>query len=300
MAKLYLGIDAGGTATRWRLIDSSGSTCARGEAAALSGHIFNDAAREKALSVIASLAAGLPAGIELQAIAAGITGLDHSSPAAGFFRDALADSFKLNSARVKIVSDTWLSYLACFRPGEGIVISAGTGSIAVHLTEKLELFRAGGHGALIDDLGSAVWIALEAVRRISALEDRAPGSGWETALGRRIAFGIGGSSWDHARALIYSGDRGRIGLLARHVAAAAEGGGVDAQRILRAAGSHLADLAETLRGRLGTLPVVFTGRAFNLHPSIAAALMEKLPGAERAASAISGAEAAARLARDSI
>ncbi len=297
----FLGIDAGGTATRWHLIGPGGEASARGEAKSISGHVFTDAARAQAQAVIAGIADAvlrLPGAAGLAGIAAGITGLEHGSASAAFFREGFAAAFRLEQSAVTITSDTWMTYLGCFAAGEGIVIYAGTGSIAMHLTEQYDLIRAGGHGALIDDLGSAVWIALEAIRAITAREDERPGAGWSTALGAHMAKGIGGAGWDQARALVYSGDRGRIGLLALAVARAALDGDSEALELLSAAGAHLAALGLTLRRRLGAKPVAFTGRAFDLHPVIAETLIQRIPGAKDCRNAVNAAEAAARFAAD--
>ena len=53
---LGLGIDAGGTATRWRLADASGQCIAQGSVAPLTGHLFSAAAEERARQIVLDMA----------------------------------------------------------------------------------------------------------------------------------------------------------------------------------------------------------------------------------------------------
>jgi N-acetylglucosamine kinase-like BadF-type ATPase len=190
----------------------------------------------------------------------------------------------------------WIAYLAHFAPGEGILVYGGTGSIGYYLGEKEETIRVGGRGNLIDDGGSAFWIARHALRHVLRAEEEAPGSGWTTPLGTALARALGGTGWNEVRAFVYGGDRGRIGLLARAVAEAADADGA-ALAILDAAGRELARLGLTLLRRVGARPVALTGRAARMHPAILAAFeREVAPLAPVIAAEVDPALAAARLA----
>lgn len=266
---LGLGIETGGTGSRWCLAAASGAILARGEIEPMTGHVFSEAERERVSGIFAQLAKDLEEVGRPAAIVAGITGLGPESALRAVFSAMLAAAFGCAENKILVVDDMWLGYRARFAPGDGIIVYAGTGSIGYHLGAEGEIIRAGGRGILIDDGGSAAWIAATALRQLLRSEDEVPGSGWDSILGRALAQALGGASWDAARSYVYGGDRGRLGLLARAVAAAAEAGDAEAGRIFTLAGEELARLALALRARLGCKPVALVGRAATLSPAIA-------------------------------
>ena len=92
---LGLGIDAGGTATRWRLADANGACVAQGTVAPLTGHLFSAAAEERARQIVLDMAqAVLKTGKPL-GIIAGITGLTRDTPAEATMRALFAETFEL-------------------------------------------------------------------------------------------------------------------------------------------------------------------------------------------------------------
>lgn len=268
-AGLGLGIETGGTGSRWCLADASGTIVARGEMEPMTGHVFTQAEHDRVSGIFARLAAGLPGMGRPAAIVAGVTGLGPESAVRAVFSGILTTAFGCPEDKILVIDDMWLGYRARFQPGEGIIVYSGTGSIGYHLSAEGGIIRAGGRGVLIDDGGSAAWIAAEALRRLLRREDEAPGSGWGSALGQALAQALGGASWDAVRTYVYGGDRGSLGLLARAVAAAAEAGDAAAEAIFSQAGEELARLANALRARVGTKPVALCGRAATLSPLIA-------------------------------
>jgi len=292
-----LGIDGGGTATRWKLADADGQTIASGTAAPLSGHLFSTSAEERARQIIDDIAqtvsqAGKPIGV-----VAGITGLTREAPAESAMRSMLASALGVSEQRVFVAEDMWIAYLAHFALGEGILVYSGTGSIGYYLTEAKTVIRVGGLGNLIDDGGSGFWIAREALKVVLRAEEEAPGSGWSTPLGEALAKAIGGTSWNNVRTFVYGGDRGRIGTLGRAVADAAVAGDVQALAILEAAGRELARLANSLIKQLGPRPVALMGGASRMHPAILNSFRENLiPPSEVVVTEVDPALTAARLA----
>lgn len=273
---LGLGIDAGGTATRWRLADLNGQCIAQGSVDPLTGHLFSAAAEDRARQIIASLAqAAMKTGKPL-GIIAGITGLTRDTPAEAKMRALFAQAFMLPEEKVFVAEDMWIAYLAYFALGEGILVYSGTGSIGYYLSEAKEVIRVGGRGNLIDDAGSGFWIAREALKAILRTEEENPGNGWTTTLGRCLSEALGGTDWNIVRSFVYGGDRGKIGSLARAVGDAARAGDKTALRILRDAGEELARLANCLIKRLGPRPVALVGGSSRLHPIVAGAFQKDL------------------------
>jgi N-acetylglucosamine kinase-like BadF-type ATPase len=263
-----LGIETGGTGSRWCLSAPSGAILARGEMEPMTGHVFTQAERERVTSIFTRLAAELENVGRPAAIVAGVTGLGPESAVRAVFSALLAEAFGCPEAKTLVVDDMWLGYRARFQPDEGIIVYSGTGSIGYHLSADGEIIRAGGRGVLIDDGGSAAWIAAEALRRLLRREDEIPGSGWSSALGHALAQALGEASWDAVRTHVYGGDRGSLGLLARAVATAGDAGDAIAAGIFTQAGEELARLALALRARVGAKPVALCGRAATLSPLI--------------------------------
>jgi len=72
---------------------------------------------------------------------------------------------------VRAGDDVEIALRAAIPHGPGIVIIAGTGSIALASDTRGHLHRAGGFGYLLGDEGSAAWIGFEAVRLLSRVYD---------------------------------------------------------------------------------------------------------------------------------
>ena len=66
--------------------------------------------------------------------------------------------------KILVLSDIELAHYLAFGLGPGVVLNAGTGSIAFGRNARGETARAGGLGPLIGDDGSAFWIGREYLR----------------------------------------------------------------------------------------------------------------------------------------
>ena len=298
---LFLGIDAGGTSTRWALADAQGSLQREGAVAGLSAlQLHDEAGLADLQQTLQTLARDCAAAGAVQAVLAGVTGLDDAQrPRLGALL-AQALGLATTPLQVQVISDI---ALACRAAPEAYVVYAGTGSIAAFIDATGALQRAGGRGAVIDDAGGGHWIAREALRRIWRAEDEAPGAWRDSALAQRVFELIGGSDWAQTRQWVYGATRGELGTLALAVAQAAHestkgrsrvdspprGAGDVSRRpggtqgdaaalaLLREAGSELARLARALLQRHGPRPLQLAGRVFDLHPCIAEQLRQELP-----------------------
>ncbi|MGO4572157.1 N-acetylglucosamine kinase [Microvirga sp. 2TAF3] len=294
---LGLGIDAGGTATRWRLVESAGRCVAQGSVEPLTGHLFSAAAEERAKRIVAEMAQAVTQTGAPASIVAGITGLTRDTPAEATMRNIFSEAFKLPGAKIFVAEDMWIAYLSYFALGEGILVYSGTGSIGYYLSQTKEVIRVGGRGNLIDDGGSGFWIAREALKAVLRKEEESPGEGWTSPLGASLAKALGGTEWDIVRTFVYGGDRGRIGQLARAVGEAAQQGDEISLSILRNAGQELSRLANSLIKRVGSRPVALVGGGSRLHPIIAEAFRHELPtSVEVISNDVDAAMTAARLA----
>ncbi len=260
----WLGLDAGGSATRWALVDRTGACLARGAGPPISGHLFDEAAVSRARDAAGAIAAALPG--RPAGILAGITGLGAGTPAADVARDIFAAAFAVPPAEVAIRDDLWIAYHAVFRPGEGHVVYAGTGSIGMHIAADGSIVRVGGRGPLIDDAGSAFAFGRGALAHIWQCRDDDPA--FRSPLSDAVDGVIGSADWDAHRAYVYGGGRNAVAQLAPAIAAADDPW---VRRAMRHAGGALARLAEALVRRAGDRTVAVLGQVPDLHPEYMAA-----------------------------
>jgi glucosamine kinase len=273
-----LGLDIGGSASRWHLVmPEADATPRSGITAGFSGHLFKRDVLAEAQAALEEIANATG---PVDAVIAGVTGLSKGTAEAHEMARMITQAF--GAKHITVMSDIELAYRAAFEPGAGILVYAGTGSIAAHLALDGTLLTAGGKGVLIDDAGGGYWIAVQALRQVLRAEDAQPGSGWTTSLGQCLAADLGGTDWPTVRQAVYKKDRGGIGMLAPCVSRAALTGDQLALGILDASGRELGLLATMLDRRIAgnadRRPVALAGRAGALHPAILVAMRTALQG----------------------
>ena len=275
---LGLGIDMGGTQTRWALSDTLGHILVEGTAPGATALQISSAEGQTALQeLFRSLAheissANYPYG-KIHSIQAGLTGFNGNSLA---IKKILTSAFDLSEEFVSISNDIEIAFLDVFQPGEGYLVYAGTGSIAAYIDEAGHFHRAGGHGYVLDDAGSGYWIARKALKHIWREEDMNPGAWRSSSMAKAVFEQIGGHDWNRSRDFIYQNARGEVGLLALAVASAANKDSV-ALTILSEAGFELARLGLAMCLRFGQKPIALSGRVQDLHPIIRQSMQQSLP-----------------------
>jgi len=165
----YLGIDGGGTKT----------TCAVGNefqllATATAGpsnivRVGELQARESLQQAVrqACMAAGVTAA-QIAHTCAGGSGAARAELAAIVHR-ILAE---ILTSPIEVVGDMEIALEAAFGAGPGVIVIAGTGSIAYGRNAQGSTARAGGLGFAIGDEGSAHWIGRTAVAAVLRAADR--------------------------------------------------------------------------------------------------------------------------------
>jgi glucosamine kinase len=162
---VVLGLDIGGSRTRARLSrDGRVVAEAAGGSASLTA-AGPERAREVLAAVLADLGGG---GRSAAAAVAGAAGCDTEVNRTRM-RELLAPL--LPGALVEVVHDARL-VLAAAGLDAGVVLIAGTGSIAWGMAPDGAEARAGGWGHLLGDDGSGYWVVREAARRALAEHDR--------------------------------------------------------------------------------------------------------------------------------
>ena len=287
-----LGIDAGGTETRWALARPSGEIVAEGRVRGFSALQVREPERAFVAATLEELAREVLAVGKPMRAHAGLTGFGGEHEA---LKTLVAAPLGIAPQAVGVGSDIETLYLDLFEPGEGYVVYAGTGSVAAFVDTQGTLHRAGGRGVTVDDAGGGYWIAREALRAVWRAEDEDPGRWRESPLAAELFAAVGGDDWSFTRRYVYEGTRGDIGRLAMAVARVADRDPA-AAGILRTAGGELARLARAMIGRYGARPVALSGRAAGLHPLIGEAMRAALPGVQVETRPCRGHHAAAHLA----
>jgi len=239
-----VGIDAGGSSTRALRVEPDGSVY----------RVHADPMNALLTSHLANRCAAIAGETPLAAVGVGMPGL-RSERAARALERTLTHRLGCPAA---VVGDAEIARLGAFLGRPGVVVVAGTGSVAVG-HDGHRSARAGGHGFLLGDEGGAYWIGREGVRAALAFRDRLGGSA--TLL--RAIEDASGAGLDRLVAQVHERptDRRLLGRLAPTVTALAPRDPV-ADAIVRRAAAQLARLAEAVRGQLGDLPVAAVGGVF--------------------------------------
>src|SRR3954451_5708824 len=170
-----LGIDAGGTKTVCQLANENGEVLAEARRGGANLQAVGELEVEKVLHEVMDEVIG-DGDITPAAICLGIAGVDRVEDAATVRGIMKRIGYK---ARVLVVNDALVA-LEAGAPGEpGVVVIAGTGSIAYGRNSRHEAARAGGWGYVLGDEGSGYWIGRAALRAVLRQADR---RGQETVL----------------------------------------------------------------------------------------------------------------------
>jgi N-acetylglucosamine kinase-like BadF-type ATPase len=245
---VVIGLDGGGTSTRALLADVSGASLseAAGAACTVSSMPIGDALRSAIATIRSAIDNACVSFADVRAICAGVAGVsvEHA-------RLSLEEEIRrfFPDAAVAVVPDYAVAYSGALGGQPGVVVIAGTGSIAYGEDAAGRARRAGGYGYLIDDSGSGFAVGRAA---LSAVLRAADGSGSPTALCDLVLAAMAVGSVDEIVSSVYGGsvDNTAVAGLARQVSRAAMSGDTVAQEILIAAGEALGELAASVTGPL--------------------------------------------------
>jgi N-acetylglucosamine kinase-like BadF-type ATPase len=271
-----LGIDAGGTKTVCQLADEHGEVLAEARRGGANLQAVGELEVEKVLHQVMHDAIG-DRDVRPAAICLGIAGVDRPDDA-----EVVRDIMKRivhNKARVLVVNDALVA-LEAGAPGRpGVVVIAGTGSIAYGRNERNEAARAGGWGYMLGDEGSGYWIGRAAVRAVLREADR---RGPATRLTELLLQYYGVSRPQDLIHLVYQGTLrpAAIASLAQCVQTAFSDGDPVAIGILRGAADQLESSALSVARRLeivgSEFPFVLAGGIFRAVPWLEEELARRL------------------------
>jgi len=256
---LFLGIDGGGTKTTCAVGDET-SLLASATAGASNmirvGEAQARSALHEAIQQAARAAAVEPGQIQRACI--GTAGGARTQVAAKV-RHIVAE---LVPGEIQVVGDTVIALQAAFSGRPGVVVIAGTGSIAYGKNARGQTARAGGWGFAICDEGSGHWIGRSAVTATVHAHDDGGSSSLLQVIGK--AWGLENLD-DLVRAANATPPPDFSSLLP-HVLSAADAGDALARTVLTQAGAELAAIAKIVIGRLfleePIVPVAMSGGVF--------------------------------------
>jgi N-acetylglucosamine kinase-like BadF-type ATPase len=270
-----LGIDAGGTKTVCLLADEHGAIVSEGRGPGANLHAAGELAVEKVLHGVMEAAIG-DRGITPAAICLGIAGVDRDDEA----RTVRALMRRIGyKSRVLVVNDALIALVAGAGDAPGIVIIAGTGSIAYGRNAAGEAARAGGWGHMIGDEGSGYWIGREA---LAAVMRGADGRGPATGLTAEILAHFDVEDVSRLPRIVYDRDvpRASVAAVGPIVQRVGEQGDAVAMRILERAADELVLAARSVATRLEMRGDAFTfylaGGVFPVVPWLAEELPRRL------------------------
>lgn len=256
---IYLGIDGGGSKTSFVIGDDESPLAHATSGPSNIIKVGESKAQEsltKGIEEVWRLAKITPAQITRTCIGA-----------AGAGRPEISESLrrilsKLVSGEIKVVGDMVIAHRAAFASASGVIVIAGTGSIAYGRNSAGDTARAGGWGFAISDEGSGQWIGRTAVS--AAL--RAYDEDRNTTLLQSIEIAWGLASREELVMAANTVPQPDFAVLFPPVNAAAESGDDLAIGSLQRAGNELAILAQIVSRRIflnaSEIPVAMVGGVF--------------------------------------
>lgn len=258
---LYLGLDAGGSHCRARLIDENGDILGTGHAGAANTRIgFENSLNTLKAAWGAAIADAGLAHNDIDRIRAGV-GI------AGYKRAGAAEAFAAAPhpfETIRFASDAVIANLGAHAGKDGATLIVGTGSIGIiraHGEDK----TIGGYGFPVSDEASGAWIGLEAARHAVLAYDGRTEMG---PLARNVLDRFGNDPvaivrWtDRATATDYAG-------LAPLVVEAAQLADAGAMEIVRTAAIQIDAFVEALIARGASATCLMGGLGPVLRPWLA-------------------------------
>ena len=189
--------------------------------------------------------------------------------------------------RVRVMADAEIALSTAFADGTGIIVSAGTGSIAYARDPAGQLHRAGGYGWQLGDEGGGYWLGRRALDVAARAQD---GRGGGSTLLARLLGPLGLQTFDDLVRWTATATPAQVAALAPHVLNAAREGEVVAQRAVEDAARELVALVVTLeRYYPGTepVPVAIAGGLLLAQSPLAAAFRDRLAAQSKRARVVS-------------
>jgi N-acetylglucosamine kinase-like BadF-type ATPase len=242
----YIGFDGGGTKTECIALDADGRIAGHGKSGPSNPLRVGYDAACAALQMAAAMAiaSAKSSSSDVRGVCAGLAGAGRHNVAEEM-RSRLSRIW--SGAEINVVTDAEAALETAVGEDPGVILIAGTGSIALGRNTKGELARAGGYGQWTGDAGSAYDIGRRAVLAAARARDfSAPA----TILTELILTSLECRAWDEIVEKIALKPGSTFPKLVPAVMQAASENDGAAREILARAALDLANLALTVIGHL--------------------------------------------------
>ena len=265
MTRFYLGVDGGQSSTKALLADETGKVIGRGRGGPCN-HVASAEGRSKFLSAVGDCLrqayheAGLEStSIHFASVCLGLSGGMEDKEA--YTKELIA------SDRYKLTHDAEIALSGGTAGQPGIIIIAGTGSIAFGRNPEMKTARAGGWGYVFGDEGGGFDLVRQALRGALQFEE---GWGRPTLLHKALLEVSGATTANALMHQMYNKfDRTQIASYAPLVTTAAEQGDQVALEVLKTAAaqltSYVAGVYDQLFKKSETVQIVAVGGVFKSH-----------------------------------
>ena len=163
----YLGIDGGGSNLRVALVGESLSPIVEARRGTVNPNVVGfDEAKALIQSAVEEV---MIAGAPLRAVGIGIAG---ASLAHDWMRSVITEV--LPDVPVTTALDVEIALVGALGAHEGVLVLAGTGSVAFGVNAAGQTAQAGGWGYLLGDEGSGYWLGVQALRAPASAPGAAP------------------------------------------------------------------------------------------------------------------------------
>ena len=235
MSRLVVGVDTGGTSTRVAVIED-GQAVARAGGAGTVMRSGKGLATATTIAETVRRALGRAGRLRTDVLVVGVAGAGREAE-----REELRQAIRGEGIadRVIVTSDTELALAAAFGNSEGILLTAGTGSMAVARDHGGVVHRSGGLGWQMGDEGSGYAIGRAGLCAVGRAAD---GRGAATLLTERLQAATRGDSLDALVRWAATAGVPEVAGLAPEVLTTAEEGDAVAAAIVDHAATELVNL----------------------------------------------------------
>jgi glucosamine kinase len=297
-----IGVDGGGTRTQVLVCDEAGTevTSFDAEGSAIRPHDVSRSAHIIVAAVRSALLGVPEAAGNVKALSVGVAGAGRRNQ-----RDALTSLLSQADVadEVFVEADAAMAMEDAFGEGPGILLIAGTGSVAFGRSPTGVFARCGGWGATCGDEGSGYWLGRRALSAVTAAADgREP----DTALTGAVLTAVQANDVDDLIGWAAAADVAQIASLASSVLQTAAGGDLRAGTLVMLAAEELMLHVRTLGRKLfvderAAMEIALSGgllaRGSLLRKRLEHRMKTVVPGAQLRQEDVRGARGAVRMAR---
>ncbi len=273
MSRLYMGIDGGGSNLRVAIVDEALNVLAHAQRETANPSTIG---REEAAARIQSAMRDVMSAVEqpVEGVGIGVAGAS-AVYAEEWLRATVGAA--LPGVPVAASMDNEIALVGAHGARRGVMVLAGTGSVAFAVNAHGEWAQAGGWGYLLGDEGSGCWLALEGLRALIRHSDG--GDPTAAPLAARIQQAFGFARPVDAVPWLYRQPPPirEVAQRAEVVLRAADEGDATAQDIVRRGATALAWIARAAAARVeAEFAIRFCGGLLTSENALSRALCDEL------------------------